>query len=163
MVFKDVPAFQLGVLKLNFSGTNPGQLPNFVPFRTILPYIFGDKGVIISGINLIGNIILLVPVGLLTPFVSQRITWPKAPNSAVEEDLADPCGGTGGTGQITTIGKNSITIVSKAGKSQEIGVSAQTQIKNANGLIAAADLHVGQHVTIVIFDNEAASAVMVCK
>src|SRR5688572_1056119 len=78
MVFKDVPTIRVGQLMLNFGGTTTGNAPNFVPFKTILPYLFGYKGWIIAGINLIGNIILLVPVGFLLPFAYPNITWKKS-------------------------------------------------------------------------------------
>ena len=69
MVFKDIPPIRVGSLILNFAGTNAGHGPNFVPFRTILPYLLGFKGWIIAGINLVGNIALLVPIGFLAPLV----------------------------------------------------------------------------------------------
>lgn len=73
MVFKDMPTIRIGQLMLNFSGTSTGHGPNFVPFRTILPYLLGHKGLIIAGINLIGNIALLVPIGFLAPFINQKL------------------------------------------------------------------------------------------
>ncbi len=75
MVFKDVPAIRIGSLMLNFSGTESGHAPNFVPFKTIWPYLLGHKGFIIAGINLIGNIALLVPIGFLFPFVYRNMAW----------------------------------------------------------------------------------------
>lgn len=75
MVFKDMPTIRIGQLMLNFSGTSTGHGPNFVPFKTILPYLLGHKGLIIAGINLIGNIALLVPIGFLVPFINSTITW----------------------------------------------------------------------------------------
>lgn len=82
MVFKDIPTIRVGQLMLNFGGTNAGHAPNFVPFKTILPYLFGFKGLIIAGINLIGNIALLVPVGFIIPFVwrdaAKNMTWKKS-------------------------------------------------------------------------------------
>ncbi len=75
MVFKDMPTIQIGQLMLNFSGKNSGHGPNFVPFKTILPYLLGHKGLIIAGINLIGNIALLVPIGFLVPFINQKLNW----------------------------------------------------------------------------------------
>lgn len=62
---------------LNFSGTHEAP-PNFVPFRTILPYLLGHKGLIIAGINIIGNIILLVPIGFFLPYVLKEMNWRKA-------------------------------------------------------------------------------------
>ena len=74
MVFKDVPPIRVGHLILNFGGTNPGHHPNFLPFTTIVPYLLGYKGWIIAGINLGGNIALLIPLGLLLPFVWPTVT-----------------------------------------------------------------------------------------
>ncbi len=68
-----MPTIQIGQLMLNFSGTSTGHGPNFVPFRTILPYLLGHKGLIIASINLIGNIALLVPIGFLAPFINQKL------------------------------------------------------------------------------------------
>jgi len=75
MVFKDIPTFKVGDLMLNFGETEPGGTPNLIPFATIAPYLFGRQGWIIAGINLVGNVGLLVPVGLLLPFVARRVTW----------------------------------------------------------------------------------------
>lgn len=75
MVFKDIPTIRVGSLMLNFAGTNAGHGPNFVPFKTILPYLLGFKGWIIAGINLVGNIALLVPLGFLVPLVYRHVTW----------------------------------------------------------------------------------------
>ena len=75
MVFKDIPTIRVGSLMLNFAGTNTGHGPNFVPFKTIVPYLLGDKGWIIAGINLAGNIALLVPLGFLVPLVYRNMTW----------------------------------------------------------------------------------------
>lgn len=74
MVLKDVPLIRVGYLILNFGGTREGS-PNFIPFKTIWPYLTGFKGWLIAGINLIGNIILLVPFGFLLPFVIRNINW----------------------------------------------------------------------------------------
>ena len=68
MVLKEVPLVRVGMLRLNFGGTLEGS-PNFIPFTTIVTYLLGDKGWIIAGINLVGNIIFLVPLGFLLPFV----------------------------------------------------------------------------------------------
>lgn len=87
MVFKDIPLIRVGSLMLNFSGTHAGN-PNFLPFKTILPYLLGEKGLIIAGINLIGNIILLVPIGFIIPFVYKNITWKKTLALAVASGLA---------------------------------------------------------------------------
>lgn len=75
MVFKDVPLIRIGHLMLNFGGTNAGHQANFMPFKTIVPYLLGYKGLIIAGVNLVGNIALLVPLGFLVPFVYRNMTW----------------------------------------------------------------------------------------
>ena len=77
MVFKDVPLIRLGILILNFGGTHEGQ-PNFIPFKTIIPYLVGEKGLLIGAINIVGNIILLVPVGLLVPFAFPAVHLKKS-------------------------------------------------------------------------------------
>ncbi len=77
LVFKDLPTIRLGHLMFKFGGTDGGHPPNFVPFATIVPYLFGDQGSIIGGANLLGNIALLVPLGVLIPFVFKKITWGK--------------------------------------------------------------------------------------
>lgn len=70
-----MPTIRIGQLMLNFSGTSTGHGPNFVPFRTILPYLLGHKGLIIAGINLIGNIALLMPIGFVVPFINPNLKW----------------------------------------------------------------------------------------
>jgi len=75
MVFKDIPTIRAGGLMLNFAGTTAGHGPNFIPFKTIVPYLLGWKGWIIAGINLVGNIALLVPLGFLAPLVFRNLTW----------------------------------------------------------------------------------------
>ncbi len=77
MVFKDVPLMRVGGIMLNFGGTAEGQA-NLVPFKTIVPYFFGEQGLIIAGINLAGNIALLVPIGFLIPFVYRNMQWKKS-------------------------------------------------------------------------------------
>ena len=71
---------------LNFSGTHEAP-PNFVPFRTILPYLLGHKGLIIASINIVGNIILLIPIGFLLPFLLEKMNWKKAVLLAVLSGL----------------------------------------------------------------------------
>lgn len=77
MVFKEIPVIRVGQIMLNFGGTQDGQA-NLIPFKTILPYMLGDKGLIIAGINLVGNIALLVPLGFVLPFLYRSLTWKTA-------------------------------------------------------------------------------------
>ena len=76
MVFKNIPPIRLGRVMLNFGGTQVGA-PNFIPFRSIWPYLSGERGLLISVLNLGGNIGLLVPVGFLTALIWRSITWKK--------------------------------------------------------------------------------------
>ncbi|MEJ0002117.1 MAG: VanZ family protein [bacterium] len=78
MVFKYVPAVHIGQLLLDFGGTNAGYPANFVPFKTIVPYLLGYEGWIIAGTNLVGNIALLVPIGFLAPFIYRNMVWKKS-------------------------------------------------------------------------------------
>jgi glycopeptide antibiotics resistance protein len=87
MVFKDVPLIRVGGLMINFGGTHEGQA-NLLPFKTILPYLLGEKGLMIAGINLIGNIVLLVPIGVLVPFLYRNMTWKKSLALAVSIGFA---------------------------------------------------------------------------
>lgn len=73
---------------LNFGGTDANGRANFLPFKTIVPYLLGDGGWIIAGINLVGNIAPLVPIGFLAPFVCRNMTWKKSLVLAVASGLA---------------------------------------------------------------------------
>ncbi len=86
MIFKDLPVIRIGHLMFNLGGTETGQA-NFVPFKTIVPYVLGHKGLIIAGVNVIGNIVLLVPIGFLAPFVFPNMTWKKSLALAVATGL----------------------------------------------------------------------------
>ena len=87
LVFKDLPMIGIGSLRFNFGGTHEGPA-NLWPFKTILPYLLGDRGLVIALFNLAGNIVLLVPIGFLVPFVYRKITWKKALALAVAAGLA---------------------------------------------------------------------------
>ena len=87
MVFKDLPLIRIGSFMLNLGGTHEGP-PNILPFKTILPYLLGERGWLMAAINLAGNIALLVPVGLLAPFIYQRMSWKKALALAVAAGMA---------------------------------------------------------------------------
>jgi glycopeptide antibiotics resistance protein len=76
MVLKDVPMIRMGPVMLNFGGTQVGD-PNYIPFKTILPYLLGEYGFLIGALNIIGNIAFLVPIGFLLPFVLAQIDWKK--------------------------------------------------------------------------------------
>lgn len=260
MVLKDMPVIRIGPLMLNFGGTHEGS-GNFVPFRTILPYLLGEKGLMIAAINIIGNIILLVPIGFLLPLVFQKITWKKALALAIAAGLViegsqvilhvgifdiddvilnglgvmigywafailaswmhskkyktiaiasilvvtaaaatvyaiypkgqqsvdsvrgnekvgpdhvdaaeatiaqgdDPCKGTGGTGQIVSVGTNTITIKRGDGTNQTIKLTDKTKIRTSMGPLSQSDLKMGNHVTVVIDNTETAAFILVCN
>lgn len=255
MVFKDIPTIRVGGLMLNFAGTNAGHGPNFVPFTTILPYLLGDKGWIIAGINLVGNIALLVPLGFLAPLVFRNPTWkaslvlggaaglgieimqtvlrvgifdiddvilnalgvmigywafaivgqwirsrsygkiaiagltavaaaggfyggvvypmthqPLNPRmDAVGVQAArsghgdDLCGGTGGTGQIVSVGNHTMTIQRQDGVIQALALTDRTTIRTSAGPASEFDLKTGDRVTVVVYDNQTATTVLTCK
>ena len=246
MVFKDIPTIRVGSLMLNFAGTNAGHAPNFVPFKTIVPYVLGFKGWIIAGVNLVGNIALLVPIGFLVPFVYRNMTWKRSVvlgvvaglfievtqtvlrvgifdiddvilnalgvligyaafailakwirarnykkvavaalssvaaaaavyggvvypmthqpvNPAVDAtQRVDLCGGTGGTGQIVSVGDHAMTIKRQDGVTQTLVLTDRTVIRISTGPASAADLKIGDRVTVVVYDGKTATTVLRC-
>ena len=87
MVFKDLPAIRVGHLMFRFGGTHSDQPPNFIPVATIASYIVGHKGLLIGGLNILGNIVLLVPLGFLLPFIFLKMTWKTALIPAIASGL----------------------------------------------------------------------------
>lgn len=246
MVLKDIPPIRVGSLILNFAGTNAGHGANFLPFKTIVPYLLGYKGWIIAGINLVGNIALLVPLGFLAPFVYRNMTWKRSLALGVGAGLSieimqtvlrvgifdiddvilnalgvmigywafailaewirarkykhvivaaasagaaaaafyagvvypmthqpvnppafaqrgDLCGGTGGTGQIVSVGNHTMTIKRNDGVSQTLTLTDRTIIRTSAGPASASDLKVGDRVTVVVYDGETATTVLQCR
>ncbi len=254
MVFKDIPTIRVGQLMLNFGGADAGHAPNFIPFATIGPYLMGYKGWIIAGINLVGNIILLVPLGFLLPLLFPNITWkkslivagasgliietmqtvlrvgifdiddvllnafgfmvgywayrflikwvrerkfihilvatvlviaaagaafyavypwgqpvnPGASASTVQnKESGDLCGGTGGNGEIVSVGANQFTIKLKNGGNQTVTLTSDATIKTLAGSASLSDLNIGGRVTLVGDANPDGSftayAVFVCN
>jgi glycopeptide antibiotics resistance protein len=86
MVFKDLPVIRIGPLMFKFGGTHEGPA-NLVPFKTILPYLSGGQGLIIGGLNIVGNIVLLVPIGFFIALIFRNITWKKMLALAVAAGL----------------------------------------------------------------------------
>jgi glycopeptide antibiotics resistance protein len=87
MVFKDLPVIRIGHLIFRFGGTQEGPA-NLIPFKTILPYLLGKRGFLIGALNIVGNIVLLVPIGFLVPFVFRNMTWKKSLALAVATGLS---------------------------------------------------------------------------
>jgi glycopeptide antibiotics resistance protein len=258
MVLKDIPTIRIGQLMLNFGGTNGGHPPNFIPFKTIVPYLLGYKGWLIAGINLIGNIVLLIPVGLLLPLLFRNIKgktaftagfvfsllieslqallnigvfdiddvllnalgvlmgywafvitadWLRkrkykhmviagvvllfvvvgicygvyphdqpvsdpairsgassiaADSSAANLQSTDPCNGTGGTGEIVSVGNNMMTIKRNDGVLHSMILTDRTIIRTSSGPASQSDLRIGLRATVVVEKDEIAIAVLVC-
>jgi hypothetical protein len=72
----------------NFGGADGGHPANFIPFKTIVPYLLGNQGFIIAGANLFFNVILLVPVGILACLAFRNITWKKSLAVAIGAGLS---------------------------------------------------------------------------
>ena len=77
VVFKAIPVIHIGHLRFRFAGTHTGP-GNFVPFKTIVPQLLGQGNHLIDMVNLFGNIIPFMPIGLLAPLVVRSISWQKA-------------------------------------------------------------------------------------
>jgi len=75
LLFK-IKLLTIGHLRFKFSQVS-GKA-NFVPFKTILPYLLGAHGWFIAFINLAGNIALFIPVGFLIPLIYRKMTWQKS-------------------------------------------------------------------------------------
>lgn len=76
LVFKDLPLLRIGELKLNFGGAQE-RPANLIPFKSILPYLLGEKGFLIAFLNLVGNILALVPLGFIVPYLFTNTGWKK--------------------------------------------------------------------------------------
>ena len=121
--------------------------------------------------SILGSIILLytlsyykiiqLPIGI-EPSVGKEILPPLNPTSNANEKCCDLCGGTGGTGIITALGNNAITIKRKDGVLQNIKLTDKTVIKTSKGIATRNDLAVNKRVTLIIDDTETASLVLIC-
>ncbi len=77
MVFREIPVIRIGHLMLKFGGSDANGQSNFVPFKTIWPYLLGRSGWLIASANIIGNIALLIPFGFLAASVYRNMTFKK--------------------------------------------------------------------------------------
>lgn len=71
-------AVLLKLLVFKYPGVDFAPGYNFVPFKTILPYLTGYPNWIVARDNLLGNIITFMPLGLLAPFLYRQFTWKHA-------------------------------------------------------------------------------------
>ncbi len=93
------------------------------------------------------------------------------PDSAARLDSAeaaiargpDPCGGTGGTGQIVSVRNDTMTIKRNDGKNETIYLTDKTTIKNSAGPLSKSDLKTGNRVTVVVMSHHTATVVLVCN
>jgi glycopeptide antibiotics resistance protein len=74
-------------LRIKFTDHGTGQA-NFLPFKTIWPYLHGHPNWLIAIVNLLGNIAPFVPIGFLVPFLYRKMTWQKSLVLAVAVGLA---------------------------------------------------------------------------
>jgi len=77
VVFKAIPVIHIGHLRFRFAGTHTGP-GNFVPFKSIVPQLMGQGNLLIDMVNLFGNVIPFMPIGLLAPLIVRSISWQKA-------------------------------------------------------------------------------------
>jgi glycopeptide antibiotics resistance protein len=77
IVFKAIPTIRIGHRIFRLAGTHTGP-GNFVPFRTIVPLLTGRGNHLIGMVNLLGNILPFMPIGLLAPLVFRSFSWQKA-------------------------------------------------------------------------------------
>jgi glycopeptide antibiotics resistance protein len=77
VVFKAIPIIRIGRLRFKFSHVHTGP-GNFIPFKTIVPELVGGGNHLIAMVNLLGNILPFMPIGLLAPLVFRSVSWQKA-------------------------------------------------------------------------------------
>jgi glycopeptide antibiotics resistance protein len=74
VVFKDMDMVLVGNMRFYFGGTQTGPA-NWVPFETMMAYFRGEKGLLITGLNLAGNLALLCPLGFLYALSSNFVSF----------------------------------------------------------------------------------------
>jgi glycopeptide antibiotics resistance protein len=72
LVFK-IDFIRIGHLRFRFA-PRLGET-NLIPFKTISSYLHGEPNWSIAILNLVGNIVLLAPIGFLVPLVYRQMTW----------------------------------------------------------------------------------------
>ena len=77
VVFKAIPVLRIGHLRLKFAHTHTGPA-NFKPLMTIVPELVGRGNHLIALVNLLGNILPFIPIGLLPPIIVRSVSWQKA-------------------------------------------------------------------------------------
>jgi glycopeptide antibiotics resistance protein len=113
--------------------------------------------------NSINKIILIIVFGVLL-FGNKAAA--QSAGSIVRNE--DPCNGTGGNGQIVSVGNSAFTLRrNDNGSNQIVKLSRQTIIRTATGPVSLADLKIGDMVTLVGDVNSdgsfTATTIVVCK
>ena len=111
------------------------------------------------------------PAGTMQPTTAPGATTaPVQPTTAPGEipQSEDLCGGTGGNGQIVSVGDNEFTIKLDAdGSDMVVHLTAQATIKTSAGSASLSDLKIGYRVTLVGDRNPdgsfTADTVVVCN
>ncbi len=65
----------LKLIVFKYPGVHFSPEYNFVPLKTILPYLTGYPTWIVARNNLLGNIIPFIPLGFLVPLFYHSISW----------------------------------------------------------------------------------------
>lgn len=78
MVFRSIPMIRIGHMIINIGGADANGQANFMPFKSIVSYLFVERGFFGLGVNIIGNIFILIPFGFLFSLVFKNITWRKS-------------------------------------------------------------------------------------
>jgi len=87
VVFKAIPTIHIGHRIYRIAGTHTGP-GNFVPLRTIASQLNGRGNHLMAMVNLLGNILPFMPIGLLAPLVFRSFSWPKALSLGIFTGLA---------------------------------------------------------------------------
>lgn len=87
VVFKSIPTIHIGHLKFRFGGTRRGPA-NLTPFKTLWPLFTGRGNHLIAMVNLLGNIVPFIPLGVLAPLVYRRMNWQSSVVLAIAVGLA---------------------------------------------------------------------------
>jgi hypothetical protein len=95
--------------------------------------------------------------GVVYPMTHQPVNLPRD-----ADDGRDLCGGTGGTGEIVSLGNHTMTIKRNDGVIQALALTDRTTIRTSAGPASASDLKTGDRVTVVVYDGETATTVLKC-
>lgn len=86
LVFKELALIRIGEITLNFWGAQK-RTANLIPFKSIHHYLLRESGLLIALINIVGNILALVPLGILVPIIFSNFSWKKVFASALASGI----------------------------------------------------------------------------